>query len=238
MIDEAKQDLATRYVLGELDSRQSSNFHTQLADDEELLHFVSDLHETFADIALAAPPRQPPSQVLDRILHHVREDIPVERTVDAVNVIRPNWVPWTLAACLAIACTVLALQGNRMRREVTALREQDALSKMRIATLNSQAEAYAKVLAVVVWDAEKQRGIVKLDQLPPPAADRDYQLWVIDPSHAAPISAGIVPISDGKLTQASFQPTRTVHDASKFAVSIQRKGGASAPEGQIILISQ
>jgi anti-sigma-K factor RskA len=238
MIDEAKQDLATRYVLGELDPWESSSFRTQLADNEELLHFVFDLHETFADMALAAPSRQPPPQVLDRILHHVRKEIPVERTVDAVNVIRPNWVPWTLAACLAIACTVLALEGNRMRREVAALREQDAHSQMRIATLSSQAEEYAKVLAVVVWDAEKQRGIVKLDQLAPPAADRDYQLWVIDPSRASPISAGIVPISDSRLTQANFQPTRAVRAASKFAVSIERKGGAPAPEGPIILLSQ
>jgi anti-sigma-K factor RskA len=238
MIDEAKQDLATRYVLGELDSRQSSDFCAELADNEELVRFVSDLHESFADIALAAPPQYPPPQVLDRILRHLREDVPAERTVLDSKVIRPNWVPWALAACLAIACTMLALERGRLHREVTVLREQDALSQMRIAMLNSQAEAYAKVLAVVVWDAEKQRGIVKLDQLTQPAADRDYQLWVIDPSRAAPVSAGILPVNDSGLTQAAFRPTQTVRAASKFAVSIERKGGASSPEGPVILISQ
>jgi anti-sigma-K factor RskA len=238
MIDEAKQDLATRYVLGELDPRQSSDFSTELAENEELLHFVSDLQESFADIALAAAPQLPPPQVLNRILRHIRNEAPAGTTVVAAKVIRPNWLPWALAACLAVSCAMLALERGRLRHEVTELREQDALSQMRIATLNSQAEAYAKVLAVIVWDEEKQRGIVKLDQLAQPAKDRDYQLWVIDPSRAAPVSAGVLSVNDSGLTQAAFQPSRTVRIASKFAVSIERKGGALAPEGPIILISQ
>lgn len=238
MIDEAKQDLAARYALGELNDRQAASFRAELARDPQLDQFVSELQETFAEMALAADPKNPPPELLDRILDRVHHDATEGEPVVEAKVVRPNWLPWALAACLAIACTLLSVELGNVRRENSALRTQDALSQMRIATLNAQTEAYAKVLAVVVWDAEKQRGIVKLDQLAQPAADRDYQLWMIDPNRAAPISAGVVSVDSNGIAQASFKPAQKIQSVSKFAVSIERKGGAPAPEGPIILISK
>ena len=95
-----------------------------------------------------------------------------------------------------------------------------------------------KALAVIVWDEEKQQGIVKLDQLARPAADRHYQLWMIDPNRASPESAGIVPVGEDGLAQASFKPSRAIRSVNGFAISIERKGGASAPEGPIILMGK
>jgi anti-sigma-K factor RskA len=109
---------------------------------------------------------------------------------------------------------------------------------MRIATLNAQTEAYAKVLAVVVWDEDKQQGVVKLDQLARPAADRDYQLWMIDPNRVSPVSAGILSVDEDGLAQASFKPSKAIRSVNGFAVSIERKGGASVPEGPIILMGK
>ncbi|HEY5894697.1 MAG TPA: anti-sigma factor [Chthoniobacterales bacterium] len=249
MIDEARQDLATQYVLGELDVQQSSRFEEELGRDEELQRFVFEMHETVTGVALAANPQTPPPRVLDRVLDQIRPDA-FEPRVDtraealssapaAGKIVRLNlrWVPWALAASLAIACAVLAVDRGRLGRKIIALQEQDVLSQMKIATLAAQADAYAKVLAVVVWDEEKQRGIVNLDRLERPAADRDYQLWVIDPSQAAPVSAGVLAVGEGGLTRAVFKPAQFVRSASKFAVSIERKGGAPAPEGPIILVS-
>jgi anti-sigma-K factor RskA len=240
MIDEAKQDLAAKYVLGELNGPQSATFRAELDDDIELLQFVSDLQETFAEMALVATPQAPPPHLLHRILCEVRNDAPVNNhSIRAEKkIVRPNWVPWALAACLAIACGLLVTDRFNLRREVSTLREQDALSRTRIATLSAQTEAYAKVLAVVVWDEEKQRGVVKLDQLAPAAADHDYQLWMIDPKRAAPVSAGVVPVNDSGLVQASFRPAEHMPAGVKFAVSIERKGGAPAPEGPIILMGR
>lgn len=249
MIDDAKQDRATQYVLGELDEQESARFQEELAHDDDLQRFISEMHETAAEMALAANPRTPRPQVLERILDQIRPDSADERLGAGSAGIRPefvkrkvlrlslNWLPWTLAASLAIACALLAIDRGRLGREITALREQDALSQMRIATLTAQAEAYAKVLAVVVWDEKKQRGIVTLDRLARPEANHDYQLWVIDPSRATPVSAGVVTVKDGGLTRAVFKPAQVIRSASKFAVSIERKGGAPSPEGPIILVS-
>lgn len=231
MIDEAKQDLATKYVLGELDETTAVAFATELAQDAELRRFVSELHETAAELALAAPSKTPPPELLGRLLDRVHGT----RTQPAVR--SSSWLPWALAASLAVACSWFAFDRQRAEREIIALRTQDALSRMKIATLGAQAEAYAKVLAVVVWDEEKQRGVLELGQLARPAADRDYQLWVIDPSYPAPVSAGVVEIGTEGVTRASFQPAQPIRSASKFAVSVERKGGAAAPAGEIILLS-
>jgi len=238
MIDEAKQDLAARYVLGELEGWQSARFRAELDNDIELVQFVSDLQETFAEVALAAKPQAPPRALLGRILEQVRDDAAAENAAIETKIVRPNWLPWALAACLAVACTLLVADQSKLRHEVTTLREQDALSRTRIATLSAQTEAYAKVLAVVIWDEEKQRGIVKLDQLAPAAPDRDYQLWMIDPNRKAPVSAGVVPVNDDGLVQAAFKPAQPIRSGVKFAVSIERKGGAPAPEGPIILMGK
>jgi anti-sigma-K factor RskA len=238
MIDEAKQDLAARYVLGELTGPQSATFRAETEDDFELRDFVTDLQETFAELALAAAPQAPPPHLLSRILHQVRNNDAAANAAIKKKIVRPNWVPWALAACLAAACTMLVSERSNLRREVFALREQDVLSKTRIATLSAQTDAYAKVLAVVIWDQEKQRGIVKLDQLAPAAADRDYQLWMIDPKRTAPVSAGVVPADDTGLVQASFKPAERMPAGVQFAVSIERKGGSAAPEGPIILMGK
>ncbi|HEY5751582.1 MAG TPA: anti-sigma factor [Chthoniobacterales bacterium] len=247
MIDEAKQDLAMQYVLGELDEQQSVRFQEELAHDEELERFVFEIHETVAEMALAPNLRTPPPRVLERVLEQIRPAESEKKVTDSSGVggsapaagkiirLNLNWVPWALAASLAIACAVLAVDRSRLGRKIIALQEQDALSQMKIATLTAQADAYAKVLAVVVWDPEKQQGILKMDQLARPAADRDYQLWIIDPSHAAPVSAGIIQVGEKGLTRAVFHPTQVIRSASQFAVSVERKGGAPAPQGPIIL---
>ena len=230
MIDEATQDRATSYVLGQLDEAQAARFREEMAGDAELSHLVLELHESAAELALAVPPEAPPPALLERILGGIREDSA------PAKIIHWNWVPWALAAGFAVACAWFALDRGRLRDELVALRQQDALAQVRIATLTAQAEAYRQVLAVVVWDEGQQRGVVKLDRLARPAPGKDYQLWALDPAYPQPVSAGVVTVSEGT-TRATFRPTQRIHGASKFALSIERQGGAPQPEGEIIMVS-
>jgi anti-sigma-K factor RskA len=230
MIDEATQDLATEFVLGELDAFRSARFQQMLDCDEELRRFVRELHEAAADLARSVPARTPPAALLGRILADIRR-----RPVHPPKV-RAVWLPWAIAAAGAIVCIVLALDGARVRRESYALRQRDAFSQVRIASLQAQTDAYAKALAVILWDAEKQRGKLHFNQLGPPAADQDYQLWVIDASEAGPISAGVIAVNAEGIAESEFRPSKAVKAVSQFAVSLEKKGGAVAgPEGPIIL---
>ena len=119
--------------------------------------------------------------------------------------------------------------------EVAELRARDALAVVKIQTLTSQVDAYAKALAVVIWDEKTQSGVVKLEKFPQVAAGKDYQLWIIDPNKKTPVSAGVVPVGQNGSAHVPFKPADRVDAAQKFAISIERAGGAPAPTaGQII----
>lgn len=233
MIDDATQDLATQFVLGELDGFQSARFQQMMDCDDELRRFVRELHEAAADLARSVPARTPPAALRGRILADIRRRPVLPPKVRAV------WLPWAVAAAGAIVCLVLALDGARVRRESYALRQRDAFSRVRIASLQAQTDAYAKALAVILWDAEKQRGKLHFNQLGPPAVDQDYQLWVIDAGAPGPISAGVILVNADGVAEGEFRPSKAVKAASQFAVSLEKKGGVTAgPEGPVILVGK
>jgi anti-sigma-K factor RskA len=63
-------------------------------------------------------------------------------------------------------------------------------------------------------------------------------LWVIDPKIAQPVSAGILAVPNDGLIRASFHPVSPIESAAAFAISVEKAGGASKPEGQIILVGK
>ena len=135
---------------------------------------------------------------------------------------------------------LVALQQKiaQSERDLAALKEKNVLSELKIATLKAQIAAYKGATAVVVWDKEQKKGVLQLDKLPPPGQGKDYQLWVIDPKKPQPVSAGILSVPNDGLIRTSFHPAAPVESADAFAISVEKAGGASKPEGQIILVGK
>lgn len=247
MIDEMKQDLAIEYVLGSLEAQAAGAFEAGLQTDGELRAFVDELRDTTGALAFAVPPVLLPPGLREKLLASFRgEARPVP-----VAAARPQpassagfgFLPWAVAAGFAITSVALWTERTQLQNELVAVRDEalvlrnrDEFAQMKIATLTAQNEAYAKGSAVVVWDAEKQRGVIKLSNIPRAAAGKDYQLWVLDPKYPQPVSAGVVPVGEDGLTRVTFTPERAVRSADKFAISIEREGGAPAPAGPIILL--
>jgi anti-sigma-K factor RskA len=109
------------------------------------------------------------------------------------------------------------------------------LAQLQIASLQAQVNAYAKASAIVVWNSQRQRGLLRLISVPAPAAGRDYQLWIIDPDKKTPVSAGIVTVGKEGVANVEFGPVQRVTAAVGFAVSVEKAGGSKTPQGQIIL---
>ena len=124
-----------------------------------------------------------------------------------------------------------------LEKRIGDLRQRDALAQVQIATLKSQLKAYSKVSAFAVWDAAGQQGIVQFDNLPVAAADKDYQMWVIDPRYPAPVSAGVFTAGVSGVTDVKFKPDQPIGLANKFAVSLERKGGSTGLPTTVILMS-
>jgi len=265
MIDESKQDLLVQYLLGELDRTTADKVRAELERDVELRDFSRDLEEAFASLAYTVSPMAPPREVSQKILQAERR---ARRGAPPAPYSKVIWLtaPWALAACFAIACAVLSLEQARIRKDLISLQEKDAetgkalvllqqkiaqsereletlreknvLSELKIATLKAQIAAYKGVTAVVVWDKYQKSGVLQLDKFPPPGPGKDYQLWVIDPKSPQPVSAGILSVPNDGFIRANFHPAAPVESADAFAISVEKTGGASKPEGQIILVGK
>jgi anti-sigma-K factor RskA len=260
MIDEPTQELVIQYLLGELGSSQALEIRARLEIEQELRRFADEIRETLASLALSSEALEAPANLPELILQKERP----ERKIIGHR-FRPIAVfPWALAACLAIACLLLgsdrsekrnqiaklkselrqttkdlaaAIQKNKdAENELAAFQKKSQLSDMRIAMLKAKVAAYEQAVAVVVWDRAHDAGMIQVHNLPPAAAGKDYQLWIIDPDKKEPVSAGIISVPPEGLSHASFQPVEAVKSVGGFAISIEKSGGSDVPQGQIVLV--
>lgn len=247
MIDEQQQDLASEYALGNLDADAARAFEVELATNPELRALTDELREAAASLARLAPQKLPAPELRERILSGIRAEAAASKPFPSAPVQSGGFgiLPWALAASFAISTAAFWYERNELRKENAGLlaesvelRNRDALARMRISTLTAQVESYAKASAVIVWDPQKQRGVVKLANLPRPEAGKDYQLWVIDPKYPNPVDGGILPVSEDGTGRVAFIPHQPVKKADKFAISIEPAGGVPKATGPIVLVGE
>jgi len=248
VIDEILQDDAGLYVMRMLPPDEEAAFEKRLEADAELRQLVDQLEDAAGHVAHVAPTVAPPPGLKERILSDIRHEV---RVVPMTPARRFGWVPWALAAGLAIAATAFWQQASIYREQNFAYREQtrtqestiaelrsrDALATMQIATLSTKVANYEKALAVVVFDAQRQSGTVKLAGFPKAPPNKDFQLWAI-PSSGKPISAGVVPVGTDGISQVSFRPVQEVHETATFAISVEPAGGSAQPSPEVIFVGK
>ena len=87
----------------------------------------------------------------------------------------------------------------------------------------------------MVWDSSSQTGVVTGKNMPRPASNEDYQLWVLDDQYQKPVDAGVVSVDEKGAMKAMFKPKQKISDTSKFAISLEPKGGMPQPSGKIVM---
>jgi anti-sigma-K factor RskA len=235
MIDDELMEMASLYVLGELQTEQTARFEAELLGSNELQNLVSELQEDFASLALAAPLRKPPAGIKARLIAQFQAEHTPTKIVRGTFLSRA--VPWALAAGLAVAAAIFFQQRDQLRKQVAELESRNLLTQTRVAVLQSQVDTYASSSAVVVWDEKNQKGYVRFDKLPQNAG-KDYQLWAIDPAKKEPIDAGLIPVVNSDAAQVDFRVSVPVGRGTRFAVSVEPKGGSSKASGPIIFIGK
>jgi anti-sigma-K factor RskA len=254
VIDESTEELATAYVLGALDAEDRRAFERRLPGDAELRALILELRGVTQLLAGTAPLLQPSPGHRGRLLLQL-EAPPSARAAPAARI--AGALPWALAAGLAALCLLFAWQTqslrsqldvaqrradelNRiagllrtesadLRQSVLTLQQSNRLANMRIALLNSQLRTDPQAVAVSVWDNERQSGIMVVRHLKPPPADKDYQLWIIDPRYPAPVDAGVLAVDSHGNARVEFRAKRLIQSANQFAVTEEAKGGVEAP---------
>jgi len=122
-------------------------------------------------------------------------------------------------------------------RLIADLRSQADVARLKITSLASLAGNSPQARAIAVWNPDRQEGVLVVSKLPALQADKDYQLWVIDPQYPIPVDGGVFTVDPATGdARVNFKPGKNVAVAQTFAVSLERKGGVPKAEGPMMLI--
>jgi anti-sigma-K factor RskA len=235
MISEEQQDQAALYALGLLGADEDTVFESELRANAELRDLVRELREAAGNLALTAPSLLPPASLKQRIMGEIAMET---KRVVPMPTRRASfgWVPWAIAAALAVFCGLLALDRVRLERQLADIRAADPLMQTTFFTLAPSAPAPADAKATVAWQPGRQSGVIRISNLPAPQPGKDYQLWAVDTEHKDPISAGIVRVDKNGVAQIRFKPVEKAEHVKAFAISLEREGGVPKKEGPILLV--
>ena len=167
------------------------------------------------------------------------------------------WLPWAMATAAVVVCVNQTLDKYDLRamverqntriaeldqladelrgatdqlsQTVASLQSATKLADVRIALLSSLLSDDPKAVAVSLWDNQQQSGVFVVQNLKPLPADRDYQLWVIDPKYKIPVSAGVFQVDNSGNVRLHFKADKAIVTADKFAVTLEPKGGQPTP---------
>jgi len=233
MISEEQQDQAALYALGLLGTAKDAAFESELKVNAELRDLVRELREAAGDLALTTPSLQPPASLKQRIMREIttKQVVPMPPQQRASF----GWMPWAIAAGLAVFCGLLAVDRIRLERQLADTRAVDPLMQTTFVTLAPSAPAPADAKATVAWQPGRQSGVIRISNLPAPQSGKDYQLWAVDAEHKDPISAGIIRVDKNSVAQVRFKPVEKAEHVKAFAISLEREGGVPKKEGPILL---
>lgn len=129
-------------------------------------------------------------------------------------------------------------QRDGQLADLTArLKLEGDIANLKITALASKLNNSPEALAIAVWNPLKQEGILKVEKLPALAADKDYQLWVVDPQYPNPVDGGVFTVDpvtgEARVQFKSKQPIKSI---AAFAVTLERKGGVPKAEGPFVLL--
>ncbi len=142
------EDLASRYVLDQLDSRERADFEARLLGSPELLARVRELESAYARIIRGLPQQEPPPHLLARIEARLSEFH--EEGAPAGSVARfTKWTffaRWGIAATIAVGVATLAIQNLRRdtRPVIVVVRmdpNQSTLAELHLGTRGADSDA-------------------------------------------------------------------------------------------------
>ncbi len=238
MISETQQDQAALYALDLLGAEETIAFERELSANAELQTLVRELRDAAGSVALSAPQgAQPSAGLKDRVMQQIASE---SRSSVRSNVITPpasafgTWIPWAIAAALALFCGLLAVDRVKLQQRLAQERNASPV----LVTLAPMEAAPAKAEVMVAWQPDKQNGMIKLKNLPAAATGKDYQLWAVDAAHKDPVDAGILRMTGEGVAEIRFQPKDSARQVQAFAISLERKGGVPKAEGPMLFVGK
>lgn len=91
-----------------------------------------------------------------------------------------------------------------------------------------------RMSALVAWRAASQTGVFFAEQIPLPAADKEYRLWIETNAHT-PISAGEIKVATTGPTQIEFRINDPISPPTRFTITCESKDDTKLSAVVIVL---
>jgi anti-sigma-K factor RskA len=137
MSPEEREELASLYVLGALEGDELAAFERELTAHPELATLVTELESASTILATSVPQHKAPEVVRQSVFQHIRQEVPASEVLP-----RPGfsfgWIPWAIAAGLAICCALFWNDRSRLSATIANVEQENAALQGRIASLDAE----------------------------------------------------------------------------------------------------
>jgi anti-sigma-K factor RskA len=229
-------DLLPAYALDCLDEEESLVVIEHLATCS-LCRAELETYQTVSDsLALAAPDAVPSSGLKSSLMNRIQtvskpsqnEKVSLwERLNTYLRQFSPIWslASLSLVILLAISNLFLWQQVNQGQ-----LASRNTIMRVIPLTATSQAPGAS---GLIVISTNGEYGTLVVDHLPDLDQGRQYQLWLIQDNTRT--SGGVFSVSPDGYGGLSVQSPKPLSSYSAFGVTIEPRGGSSAPTGEKVL---
>ncbi len=279
MSPEEREELASLYALDLLEGDELANFRKEFGAHPTLGPTVDEFRAAANLLGESVPQYKAPTYLRELIVgaYAAQKAPPKQKVIEHKGFNFFGWVPWSIAAALAILSGLVILEKNevssqldkqrtkntgltitlasltaqrdlleakvaalkeerdRFQARVASLEKRDPFSDIQSIALTPQPNTPATGVALAIWNAKTQTGVLNAAKLPPPGPDKDYQLWIVPPG-AAPISAGT--LGESPSVNMPFKSPEPVSQVAALAISLEPKGGSISPTGPIVYVGK
>jgi anti-sigma factor RsiW len=208
-------DLTAAYALDALDADDAREYEAHLARCERCRAELASLSEAAGALAYAPDAPAPPAELRARILQQAQRERP------NVVPLRSRWVAPLAAAAAVAACAAIGLGIWAASLHGKLDRQQRLASVLGDPAAQRSSLADDRGTLVVSPDGEAVLVVKRLQSAPP---GKTYQAWIS--TGGAPQPAGTF---DGGRQHSVLLLTRSVPQAAKVLVTVEKHGGADAP---------
>lgn len=137
MIGEYTEEQASLYLMGMLPPDEARAFETAIAADPKLAELMARLETGAAAFASLAPPLDPPPALRGRIMAQVRQEAVQPGKI--ATFLRPKvWLPWAIAACLAVIAGALAFERHQLQLLLYSFKLRDQTQQSELDTVQQR----------------------------------------------------------------------------------------------------
>ncbi len=176
------------------------------------------------------------SQGRARLVRPVAVQRPASRVVSTLG--------WALAAMLAVAFVVVRNEPSVVAPAVDDVTARTSLVRsapdvLKLPWAPPTAAGYERVTGDVVWSQSRQRGYLRLANLPVNNPARtQYQLWIVDPERdTRPVDGGVINVSVAGEVIIPIQAKLLIRSPKAFAITAEQPGGVVVSAGPLLVVA-